>query len=50
MQSRCVCMLGNDIGVEGGQVLIPALENLGQLEILGLYGLFIIGPSIVFVK
>ena len=43
-------MLDNNIGVEGAQVLIPALENLGQLEILSLYGLFIIGPSIVFVK
>ena len=50
MQSRCVCMLGNDIGVEGGQVLIPALENLGQLELLSLSGLFVIGASIVFVK
>ena len=43
-------MLGNDIGVEGGQVLIPALENLGQLEILSLGGLFITGASTVFVK
>ena len=50
MQSRCVCMLGNDIGVEGGQVLIPALENLGQLEELYLEGLFITGASTVFVK
>ena len=50
MQSRCVCMLGNDIGVEGGQVLIPALENLGQLEVLDLGGLFITGASTVFVK
>ena len=43
-------MLDNNIGVEGAQVLIPALENLGQLEILYLARLFIIGPSIVFVK
>ena len=50
MQSRCMCMLGNDIGVEGGQVLIPALEDLGQLELLGLDGLLITGASTVFVK
>ena len=43
-------MLGNDIGVEGGQVLIPALENLGQLEFLRLSGLLITGASTVFVK
>ena len=43
-------MLDNNIGVEGAQVLIPALENLGQLKILSLNGLFIIGLSIVFVK
>ena len=50
MQSRCVCMVDNNIGVAGAQVLIPALENLGQLEKFGLGGLFIIGPSMVFVK
>ena len=50
MQPRCVCMLDNNIGVEGAQVLIPALENLGQLEVLDLGGLFITGASTVFVK
>ena len=50
MQSRCVCMVDNNIGVAGAQVLIPALENLGQLEQFGFGGLFIIGPSMVFVK